>query len=396
MYTITIGHGHRPLGTKATGQRTDAGVDREEPLHPASRKENAMTLKERMKYSLHRAAPASGFQLEKPKLEHYQNADAFRQALRAQKDAVALMDADEMLEIGVNGEIGGTDWRLSHAAFSDLCNFSKTPATFLKSLAKDDEQLALDVVASRLRTRFHTGQKKVLVLDTRYNRVEGIVGKESYTPISNFDVFDFTLTAAQGLEMSNGWLSGPNMRLTALQKGTPPIEPQPGDVVNVGISAENAIHGDASVLIMDYLERLVCTNGMLARDNHHMERIIHRGDVEYHTQKAVVTSAARAELLAPALTAAAKHFLDDKAIDSLRAYLRNPRNGGNDSLDANVTRKAVKEAVSEGRPSEEVTLWNFTNAITEAANEAPSLQRRNELEAMGYRTLVRFGAVLAN
>ena len=358
--------------------------------------EKFMSLKERMKYGRHATTPAAGFQLEKPTARHYTKHEPFREALKEQKETVVLLEADPVHEIGINGEVGGTDWRLSHAAFGDLCHFTKTPVSFVKSLAKDNEQLALDVLASRLRTKFHTGQEKLLVLDTRCGRVEGIVGKDSYSPISNLDVFDYTMTAAQGLEMSNGWVDGPNMRVTALQTRAAAIEPQKGDIVNAGISAENAIHGDAAVVIMDYLERLVCINGLRARDSEHMERIVHRGDVEYHTQKAVVTSAARAELLAPAVKAAANHFLDDKSIDSIRTYLRSPRNGGSESLDASATRLAVREAVKEGRGTEEVSLWNFVNGVTESAHEAPSLPRRNEIESLGYRTLVRFGAVLAN
>ena len=354
-----------------------------------------MSLKTRMKYGAHKLAPAAGFQLEKPKLEHYRGDVGFTKALKEQQEAIALMDADGFTALGVNGEVGGTDWKLSHAAFGDLCHFTKTPVSFIKSLAREDEQLALDVIGSRLRSTFHRGQHKTFVLDTRCGRIEGIVGKETYSPISNADVFDYAMTAAQGLDMSNGWLQGPNMRLTALQTGTTPIEPQPGDVVNIGISVENAIHGDGSVTVLDYLERLVCINGMRARDSEHMERIVHRGDVEYATQKAVVTAAARAELLAPAVMAAAKHLLDDRAIRSVRSYVGDPRVGGSPSLDAKVTTQAVREAKKEGRTGEEVTLWNFTNAITEAAHETNSLQRRNEVEALGYRTLVRFGATLA-
>ena len=93
---------------------------------------------------------------------------------------------------------------------------------------------------------------------------------------------------------------------------------------------------------------------------------------------------------------AAELLLDDGGIKAVRGFVSHPKNGGSPALDNKVVKIAMEEAIDEGREEEEVTLWNFVNGVTASAKDAKTINRQTELEALGYRTLVRFGAVLGN
>ncbi len=354
-----------------------------------------MSLKERIRANGGLSPTPVGFQLEHPTLLHYRESENFVKAIKAQADNLALVDAAPLRRVDIDGRVLGTDWRLSFAAFSDLCHYSRIPVRFIKDLAKHNDALALEVIEAMLRYRFHSGQDKVLVLDTRCERIEGIVGKETYTPISHQDVIEFALTANPALDFTNGWLSGPHMRMTAAAK-TKPVEAKKGDVVLIGSSLQNALNGDRAVRVHDYAERLDCTNGMTSCENLGWNRIVYQGDVEFKVQEAVVRSAGRAQQLVPIMQASTQFFLDDKGIRSIRRFIVDTKNGGNPKLDRKATAEAQKQACKEGREPEEITLWNYINGITSTAHDEDSIQRKQEIEALGYRTLVRFGAVLVN
>ena len=96
----------------------------------------------------------------------------------------------------------------------------------------------------------------------------------------------------------------------------------------------------------------------------------------------------------PAMEAAARHLLLEPEVDAIRKWLQHSKNGGSSSLDVKVVKSAMREALNEGKPEGEISLWNFVNGITEAAHDTDVLARRVELEAMGYKALVRFGVKL--
>jgi hypothetical protein len=332
----------------------------------------------------------SGFVLPKPEVQRFRFIDGFQNALAEQKENTALVDGEHLSFIDIDGKVDGTDWRMSFAAFSDLCYWTKTPVAFVKRLAKIDEALALDVVRTMIEKMFKRGPEKMLVVDAKQNLINGIVGKDSYSSLANAHVLDYAMSSDTEMEFCEGWLAGPNMRFTTTTPKTV-AEPNVGDIVNIGMSLESSINGDSSVKVSDFAFRLKCTNGLTARDSQHTERILHRGDVEFNVQQAVVCSAARASQLKPMMDAAAKNFLGPEGVATIRQFISNPKNGGSPSLDVKVVKNAMLEAKDEGRPEEEVTVWNFVNGVTQAAHDTKSLDRRLELEAVGYRTLAKFG-----
>ncbi len=338
----------------------------------------------------------TGFKLVRPKLHRFQNPDAFLKALKDQAGSTALIPGAKLsTEINLEGDVGKTGGRLSKAAFGDLCHWTKTPVSFVKRLARLDEGLALDVLATMIRSSFRTGPEKQLVIDVREGRIEGIVGKDTYSHVSNAEVVEWALSATPDLGMSQGWVFGPMMRMTCVSEQRK-VEPVEGDIVRMGMTLQNAVHGDCSARVSDYAFRLKCLNGMTAREHQHTEAIRHVGDVKFNVQKAIVGAADRSMHIAPYMMTAAKKLLGPEGIKAVRQWIAKPKSGGSPSLDDKATMIAQEEAMDEGRPAEEVTLWGFVNGITATAKDAKTINRQTELEALGYRTLVRFGAVLTS
>jgi hypothetical protein len=335
-----------------------------------------------------------GFKLVKPKLHRFKNPDGFLKSLKEQAESIALIPGDKLdAEISIDGDVGKTGWRLSNAAFGDLCHWTRTPVSFIKRLAKIDEELALRVLAEMIGSSFYCLPDKQLVIDVREGRIDGIVGMDSYAHVSNAEVVEWALSATPDLGMSQGWTFGPTMRVTCISEQRK-AEPVKGDIVKMGMTLQNAVHGDCSVKVSDYAFRLACLNGLVAREHQHTESIRHVGDVKFNVQKAIVGAANRSEHMIPYMEAAAKTLLGPVGIKHIRKWVGDSKAGGSPSLDDKVTQIAQEEAHDEGRAPEEVTLWNFVNGITASAKDAKTINRQTELEAFGYRTLVRFGAVL--
>jgi CBS domain-containing protein len=338
------------------------------------------------------AADSRGFRLLTPEMERFHSLDAFHQAVSTQAKNTTRLNADFMRTIDLEGRIEEAEsdgLRLSKAAFADLCHFSQVPVSFVRKLAKEDETLALDLIKHRIKVQFQTGEEKVLVIDKGSGRIEGIVGKDTYKELSNAAVLEYVLSANDGLEMSNAWLEGPKARMTFIDK-TKPFEAAVGDIVHTGTSIWTGINGDSAVNICDYNERLVCLNGMTARDRVHSERVIHRGDVEFNVQAAVMRSADRAKTMVPMMQAATHQVLDTPDIRRIRSFISNPRNNGTPSLDERVSSYALTQSQRGGRDEGVVTLWDFVNGVTEAAHDARTIHRRGEVETLGYRVLSDF------
>ena len=338
-----------------------------------------------------------GFELEAPELIDHGSFDSFYSSLKMQEESIVPLDADKVKlhKIDVRGTVEGTGYRLSQAAFGDLCNFAKMPASFLKRLCCHDEQLALDVVSSCLASTFYRGPKKVLVIDSRNNRIEGIVGHDTYKPMSNAEVVDYAMSASPENEFAQGWTCGPQMRLAAVND-LAPVQPQKGDIVRVGMSVQSAINGDHSVRIASYNERLSCTNGMTRRDEEGYRMIPHLGDVKINVGQAVVQCAAASQQFIPMMSFAAQRHLGPEDIEQVIAFVSNTRHGGNETIRRRVIALAQNEAMTEGRENFDLTLWNFVNGCTACAHEAKSIHRKVEIENLGFKLLAAFQPAEAN
>ncbi len=357
-----------------------------------------MSLRTQLRNSTQMAESVRGFQLEAPTPLEFEDGHRFREALERQKESVVALDCREfgrngLEKIGLNGEVEGTDYKLSKAAFGDLCNFAKIPVGFIKRLANSNPEQALEVVSSMLDVEFHRGARKAMVVDTTAKRIEGIVGAETYKAISNADVFDYVASVSEGTQFTKGWLQGPMMRTTFVN-GDRPVEPQKGDIVQLGASVESAINGDMSVKIASYCERLVCSNGMTRKDNKHTAVIRHAGDVDFNVQRAAVQCVQSADSFLHLMETAASQPIDSpESLDDMMAFIADSRNGGSEKLLRTSLSVAKEEAYTEGRDAGELTLWNMVNGVTAAAKHTNGVKAQARTEQLGFDLMEHFASV---
>jgi hypothetical protein len=367
-----------------------AGDNGDQP-HPAGKETDMPSIRDIMA-GANPTHHVKGFSLRTPTMSRFTNEETLLSAVKRQAGATELLDSDFLSGIDTDGRIGGSDIFLSKAAFGDLCHFTHVPVSFIKKLAEEDDTLALDVISSRIATTFHQAGRK-LVLNTEERRVEGIVSADVYSPLRNVEMVHYILGSSPDLVVSGGWLEGQNMRVTAVDNRHR-VEVQKGDIVRFGVEGSNAIGGDGSAIIVEYNERLVCTNGMRRAERGAIQRIMHRGDVQALTQKAVIGAVARATSLLPKLQASAKKYLNAADVHQMRRFVTDPKNGGGPTIAKRMVEGAVKTAQQFGRDDEHVVAWDMVNGITEAAHETKSIQRRAEVEGLAYLTLQRFGVAV--
>jgi hypothetical protein len=358
-----------------------------------------MTLQEKLRALRDETADArgesGGFQLVKPQTYYIrEQSDALLSMLKTQADNVAYIDGEKLqAELSLAGEVGDTGWRLTKAAFGDLCHWTRVPVSFVKRVAKIDEQLALDMMRTMIEAYFFGGPEKLLVVDTTTGYVVGIVGKETYKAISNEDIVKWALSVGHGLALSEAWVCGPDMRITCTSEDLC-AEPVKNDLIRFGMSLVNGISGDSSAKISGYGLRLVCTNGMTARTGQMTTVVRHVGDVEHGVQKGIVRIAEASATMAPLLSRAAGMLLHDKGIRQVRQFISDTKNGGNPALDNKATKIAQIEAQKEGRFDYEVTLYNFVNGVTEVARDTGNVERKVEIESLAHKTLLRYGVLV--
>lgn len=333
----------------------------------------------------------TGFQFPVPFTTHFGGVEDFRAALVAQREHLALLDAAKVLtDLDADGGIPKTPYRMTPAAFGDLCAVAGggLPSRWCRQLAQRNEGLALEVVRDHIDAHLSDARRQ-LVVDTASNLVLGIVSETKYHLIHNAEILDLMLSSP-GLTFTNGWLCGGRMRLTCVREGTV-IEPRPGDIVRVGVNGENTVNGDSRVHVTDYAEVLRCTNGMVSREGVHCESVMHSDtDIHYRVPQAIVAAAKRSESMRPLIERAAVLHLDADGHRRVGAFIQHPQNGGNPRLLETATKHAVTYAVQAGRGEDDLLLWDYVNGTTEAAHAAPSLNRRTELEALGFRLLEKF------
>lgn len=344
----------------------------------------------RLKTAASSSAPA-GFQFAQPDFRTFSTLEPFRKELHAQAASTELVDATALARIDSEGRLVGIgdELRLTRAAFGQVCHLCKLPRSWIETLARRNEALALEVVAESLETMLCRDTSKVLVTDTRTGIVHAVVDRDSYNLVTNEAVLDLALSSMKNAKLNRAFVDGASVRITIVD----PLniaEPKVGDVVRMGTDITTDIGADAIVTARTYNERLRCLNGMTVTDRALVQRLSARQDVAADLPDMLLSTVTNGKQLGPMMRESAKLYLDEHGIDRMTGYLANPQFGGNNTLLMDAVKGAQAEAVQDSRDEGELTLWDFVNGVTAAAKNARTLNRRIELEGMGYRVMTHF------
>ena len=168
---------------------------------------------------------------------------------------------------------------------------------------------------------------------------------------------------------------------------------KPGDVVNYGIMVSDSEVGLGSLLCMGYLSRKICANGLVvAEADGPGVRRVHLGkrmeDLTQHPSDKevwlaygdVVRATADTNRLPPILhrlQLAAQTPVMDAPEDAVEKLVKRFQ----------LTKDEGERVLNQYIAGNDLSTWGLVNAVTEAAKEAESVQRRVELQTIGGRML---------
>lgn len=329
-----------------------------------------------------------GFDFPRPSYETFDDEERFRDALSYQKFSTSLVTADCLSNVTLDGSINGEgDLRFTSEAFGQLCHHARLPSSWVRQLARRNEDLALQVVQDAIEGPFDRATKRLLV-DSTTRQVQAVLS-EDQTYVPNFDVLDLALSATvEELRLNRAYLEGPSARMTIVNPEAP-LEPQVGDVIHVGTDLHTYPGRRRLAVLNPYNERLQCENGMVARDKLSTRYVDSDGeDVEEELCRLIVQTANAAKDFLEPMQEACELFMGPDEIRTIAEFLVNDRSGGA-TLCREVVEHAQVEARRAGRDGETLYLWDFVNGVTHAAKQSSSINRRTELESLGYRAMQR-------
>lgn len=323
-----------------------------------------------------------------PKALHLTDRSQFLDAVAAAQARYDLIDAADVDGMDVDGNLSGVEARLSARAFTDICALTQTPEAFVRRIAKRNEALAMDVMRDALNSGMLRGC--VLLVDTESDRVDGVVVEDKHNAPDARELFRLSLSAAKETRMTGGWIAGTSFRMTATIGAPLDVKTgkaaQVGDLMGTGFEIVSDIGSAACTSISDYAERLSCLNGMLARDQGHSCARKHaQFDLDDELVATFLVTIDRAKLMHALARRATKHFFDGDGVkDVLQRISNGSHPAASQKLCDHAKQQALVEAQRDCRKAGEICLWDFVNGVTDAAKHAATLDRRRDIEHLGY------------
>jgi hypothetical protein len=269
--------------------------------------------------------------------------------------------------------------QLRSTAFASLCTRLNAPADFLRRLAQPLQLATLNYLLAQ-------GERAgTAVLRLRGDEVTAIVS-ERYAPL---DAGELVGTLRSALS-SHGLLGA--VRVRALATGmtdviwlvlpSEGVAVKVGDVSLVGLDVSSSSFGRSSVHLRGSLLRLVCANGLRAPSSMGDLSLRHLGETQRlrdGVAEGVATALTHARGLMNRWRAAVSTYVSNLAdyIDGLRDL-------------AQGEQQAVRTELGATKPAElpeRVSVYDFVNAVTHAAQSAEPA-RRIELETVAGRILL--------
>jgi len=180
----------------------------------------------------------------------------------------------------------------------------------------------------------------------------------------------------------------PNMQLEVSSK-------QVNDIVECGVIISNSETGHGSIIVSQFIHRLVCLNGMTVNDagtrRRHVGSANARGELDYQSDTLISMKQTLTKQLRD-------HVLDCVDHDKFRATVARFNESAQDELDSSVEPEDAIESVgkkfsmsdSEVKQAKRSLLevgdysrWGFANAVTNIASKSEDYDRATELQELG-------------
>jgi hypothetical protein len=180
----------------------------------------------------------------------------------------------------------------------------------------------------------------------------------------------------------------PNMQLEVRSK-------QVNDIVECGVIISNSETGHGSIIVRQFIHRLVCLNGMTIDEagtsRRHVGSANARGELDYQSDTMVAMKQALTKQLRD-------HVMDCVDEDKFKATVDKFNASAQDELDSSIepedaiesvgkrfslSESEVKQAKRSLLEDGDYSRWGFANAITNIAHKSEDYDRATELQELG-------------
>lgn len=300
----------------------------------------------------------------------------------------AKFDRPLRLRVGESGEFG-----INRTAHGQLADHVGIPQKYYDRMRDDSPQLLAENVNHWLHKK--PVPRLVRVLDSN---VRAFLSSR-YRMIDNFDLASAALPVLQsnGAAVVSTEVTESHLYLKAVVAQRNRIELVRGDWLEFGISISNSEIGQGSVKIEPFINRLICTNGMIAPDKGINKYHVGRQSAELETAYEVFRDQTREaddrafflkviDVVRAGLDQQQARFLADRLKESTAVVI----DAAPDKVVEQVTKRYsltdgdqgnILRALIEG--GDRFTQWGLANAITRVANTEKDYEKATAFERMG-------------
>jgi len=287
-------------------------------------------------------------------------------------------------------------FRMNDTARQQLASRLNVPLPFAERLRNEEPAL----YDRTLNTLLHRKDEQRLVRTSGGDSCRALLSKK-YRVMDNDEFLKTVLPILSinpNLNVQEAFLSDIHLQLSiTLEESDRHV--RPGDAVKYGVVLLNSEVGLGSLSLSSFIFRLVCRNGLVVPEREGSLRRIHLGramaDVNDNYNKSIWReySSAVKELLT------GKRF--EEIIASMRSAAARPIVKDAEAVVEEIGKKfnlskeeqALVQAQYEANADRSV--WGLVNSVTEAAKEATTIQRRNELQIIGGKLLPQISTPFA-
>ena len=283
-------------------------------------------------------------------------------------------------------------FRLNETARQQLASRLNVPLPFAERLRTEEPAL----YDRTFNTLLHRKDEQRLVRTSGSDTCRAYLSK-NYKIMDNDEFLAVVLPILSinpNLNLQEAFLSDTHLQLSITQEESD-RHVRPGDAVKYGVVLLNSEVGLGSLSLSSFIYRLVCSNGLVVPEREGSLRRIHLGramaDVndnynrsiwrEYSNAiKELLSSKRFEEIMASMRAAAARPIVKDAEVIVEEIGKK-----------FNLSKEEQALVQAQYKANADMSVWGLVNSVTEAAKEATTIQRRNELQIIGGKLLPQIG-----
>ena len=280
-----------------------------------------------------------------------------------------------------------------------LASAMDVPAKYYDKMREEAPELLTNTMNTWLARSNNSYMVRTMDYDDGRGQVARAFLSDRYRRIDNLEVAGSLLKlflGMEGCEVVSNELS-PSRLTLKLVFHTKTYEVKPGDIIEFGIVIMNSEVGLGAVGVYPFINRLVCSNGMvcneLGKRKHHVGRLI-QADEDSYELYSDATLKAEDEVFLSKLQDVARAAMDEARypmiVDKLKESTTAKITGAvpevveltakNYGLRKQETDNVLRYLIEGG----DLSLYGLSNAVTRMSQDSESYDRATDLETIGW------------